>query len=562
MLISFFRLIANLIRLVFLPVTLLVRKRRIRAGSVLAVVIDGAIAPVARRRLLLGRSPVLAFDALARVFDTASRDRRVSGVLVTFRHFAGGGAASASLRELLLRPKAAGKRVVSYLPNGANSRELYAAVAADELILGPASTLGPLGFAVTQPYFARALERLGVEAEVLAHGRYKTAGEQLRKNEMSPEQREQLGQVLEASASELQAALRDGRRVPDETARGWLDAGMWSADRALEEGIADAVLYEDELPAKLGVESLLPWARYAAHSGPLFRPLRAAPRLSVIEVSGVIVARESPGMNVAAEPRLRQALTSARENRRVLGVLLAINSRGGSALASERIWREVQLTARVKPVVAYLSDVAASGGYMIAAGADCIVAEPLSITGSIGVVSGRLLISGLLERVGVRVEVEKRGDRADMFSALRPLDAAERQLLEQQLGELYRHFVGIVAEGRRRSREQIESVAEGRVWSGRQAFAHGLVDRLGGLDVAVEELRGRIGPAARRAEVVLVGARRFRGVRLSGAGASSIGGVAGRERVGRADRAGARLGARARLALVRFWRRLRLRPAR
>jgi protease-4 len=527
----FFRLIANLLTLLLWPLIALVRRGRMRQRRIVHVVIDGSLALVQRRGLPWQRTRAVALDALARTFDNASRDPRVDVVLISLRRLGGGGATACSLRDLIVRLRARGKRVVVYLPNGASgpsgttSHELYVAASASELILGRASSIGPLGFTVEQPYFATALGRLGVEAEVLAHGRFKTAGEQLLRSSMSAPQREQVEALLSDAATELVTALASGRGVPEAEARRWLDLGPCSAERAQTHGLADAVLYDDELSEHLlpgASAGLLPWAHYERHCKPLLRSLRPEPLLAVIEVSGVIVGRAAPGLPSAAEPSLRQALKRARDDRRVLGVLLAINSRGGSALASERLLREVQLTARVKPVVAYLADVAASGGYMIAAGSACIVAQPLSLTGSIGVVSGRLLISGLLEQLGVAVEVVKRGEHADMFSGLRPLGEAERRALLAQLEELYVRFVRLVADGRGRAPEEIEAVAEGRVWSGRAALANGLVDRLGGPDVALEELRSRVGTAGGRALPMLLGARRLPRLGLGSSGADGI----------------------------------------
>src|SRR5690606_26087799 len=188
----------------------------------------------------------------------------------------------------------------------------------------------------------------------------------------------------------------------------------------------------------------------------------------------------------------------AADDPRIKGVIVSIDSRGGSALASDRILHAVRKLAAKKPVVAQMGDAAASGGYMIAVGAGRIVAQPTTVTGSIGVVSARAVLGPLLERAGVAVEVVKRGNRADMFSGMRGLAEDERRDLEAQMAELYAAFVQVVAEGRRRQASDIAALAQGRVWSGAHALEHGLVDVLGGFDQALREVRLELGPGAER----------------------------------------------------------------
>ena len=188
---------------------------------------------------------------------------------------------------------------------------------------------------------------------------------------------------------------------------------------------------------------------------------------------------------------------------------VVVSSRGGSALASDRMLRELTLLAKEKPVAVYMGDVAASGGYMIAVGAPTIVAQPTTVTGSIGVIAARMSAESLLSRIGVAIEVVKRGARADMMNPARPLSGDERSALERQLEEIYRAFLEVVARGRGRSVEQIEPLAGGRVWSGRDAHQHGLLDRLGGFDVALADVVRRIGPSGDRLEPVVVGPEHF-----------------------------------------------------
>lgn len=239
-------------------------------------------------------------------------------------------------------------------------------------------------------------------------------------------------------------------------------------------------------------------------------PVWPRPVLGVIEVHGAIVSRAHfRGASLASEERLVASLRAARQNPRVQGVILHIDSPGGSALASDRIHHEVTRLAEVKPVVACLSNVAASGGYYVAAAAHAIVAQPQTITGSIGVVSARFALGPLLERLGVSTDVVKRGARADLFSPSRKLDAGERAVVERELDAIYAAFLRVVARGRRRPVEEIEPLAQGRVYTGAEAQARGLVDMLGGFERALHELRQMIGPKAAAIEPAIVRASRY-----------------------------------------------------
>jgi protease-4 len=238
--------------------------------------------------------------------------------------------------------------------------------------------------------------------------------------------------------------------------------------------------------------------RYVAVRQPFaFRPVLPKSVVGVIEVHGPIVSRSRLSFGpLASEDRIISALRAARASRRVGAVVLHIDSPGGSAVASNRIHHEVERLAEVKPVVAYLSNVAASGGYYVAAASKVIVAQPQTITGSIGVVSAHFVVRGLLSKLGVSVDVVKRGARADLFSKARPLDDGERAVLEGEMDEFYRTFLGVVARGRGKTVEDIEPLAGGRIYSGIEAQARGLVDVLGGLSDAIERARGLAGDAA------------------------------------------------------------------
>jgi protease-4 len=378
---------------------------------------------------------------------------------------------------------------------GAGTREMLVASAAKRIIVGPESSILPLGVAVEARYFRRVLDKIGVHPEIFARGEFKTAGESLSRDSMSEEQRQQLGAILDVLEDELLSALSNGRRLSRAEVRSLVDAGPYRAADAVARGLADAKAYDDELPKLVAPDAmeparLVPAATYLALRRKPSRPKR----VGVIHVRGPIVSRSPFGMGrVAVDERVMAALRRARESRGVSGVVVLIDSPGGSVLASDRIHHELQRLAEKKPVVACMVNVAASGGYYIAAGAHAIVAQPTTITGSIGVVAAHLVLSPLLEKLGIVTELVKRGARADMLSASRPLDAGEREAMTLEIDGFYRDFVGIVARGRKRSPEEIEPLARGRVYSGLEAHKLGLVDRLGGLDEALDWLRQELG---------------------------------------------------------------------
>jgi protease-4 len=477
------------------PLRALRARRLIRPGTFVALTIDGPVVELPERRpwFRRGAAPATALADVRELVAEMLRDPRVSGLVVEIRSLRAGAATATSLREALARLHAGGKTVVAYLPSGAGSREMLVASAAERIIVGPQSSISPLGVAVETRYFRRTLDRIGVLPEIFARGEFKTAGESLARDSMSAEQREQLGAILDVWANELLGALSRGRQRSMEQARVFLDNGPYRAVDAVASGLVDDTGYDDEVPSLATGQArprLLPWRAF--HS-----VRRGAPkprRVGVIHVRGPIVSRAPLSLGrMAVDERIVGALRAAGSARSLAGVVLLIDSPGGSVLASDRIHHEVVRLAEKKPVVAYLGNIAASGGYYVAAGAHAIVAQPSTITGSIGVVAAHLVLSPLLEKLGIVTELLKRGARADMLSTSRPLDDGERRALGEEIDGYYRDFVAVVAKGRRRPPEEIEKLARGRVYSGLEAERVGLVDRLGGLDVAVEMVREKAG---------------------------------------------------------------------
>jgi len=479
------------------PFRMLRAQRLLQKGTLVVLSIDGPVVELSERRPFWRRLPSRA-TSLARVRELVAlvaADPKVEGLLVEIRALHAGAATATSLRRTLLRLKESNKALYAYLPMGAGSREMLVASAADKIIVGPASSIAPLGVAVETRYFRRTLDRIGVLPEIFARGEFKTAGESLARDSMSAEQREQLGAILDVMEGEFVQALVEGRRRPLEQVRALIDGGPYRAPDAVVRGLTDAMGYDDDLPKLFASADgdrarMVPATRYLG----VRRSASLRRGIGVVKVRGPIVSRAPLGVGRMAESeQVIGALRAAGEASSVRGVVLFVDSPGGSVLASDRIYHEVVRLAEKKPVVAYFANIAASGGYYVGAGAHAIVAEPTTITGSIGVVAAHLVLSPLLGKLGIVTELVKRGARADMLSPSRPLDEGEREAMGREIEGYYREFVDIVARGRQRSAEEIERLARGRVYSGAEAYRLGLVDRLGGFETAVDLVRERLG---------------------------------------------------------------------
>jgi len=508
-----YRLIASLFRLLFWPLLFLRWRRAVRPGTYVAFEIDGGVADIQPPPKLLDRfrkRPV-SLAVLAELTRTLADDRRVQGIVVTLRSFHQGMASALSLHNALRKIRESGREVVVYLPLGGGTKEIFVASAATKIVAVPQTSLSPLGFMVTARYLKGALEKAHLQPEVYARGVYKSAGEQLTRDQMSEREREQQDAILDQLFEMLLAKLAEGRTWNLERARTVVDNAPYLHSEAIKEGLADAAAYEDELKTAIGDRGparITPAGGYLRAKRSLsFPALRSQPVIGVLKVHGAI-AGASPltsELGMATDDALIGAIRIARRDRGIRGLILHINSPGGGALASDRIHHELAAFAAEKPLIAYMANVAASGGYYVAAAAHAIIAQPTTITGSIGVVAARFAIDPLLERIGITTEVLKRGEHADLIAPTRSLRDDERVVIERELEGMYRAFLKVVADGRKQPIESIEKVAEGRVWIGTDAKRVGLVDELGGFEVAVEAARARIGGsgAARLKPVVL-----------------------------------------------------------
>lgn len=398
-----------------------------------------------------------------------------------------------------LYPGAAPKEVAVYLESCGNAEYMMAA-AADRVFLAPGGSWMVMGLRAEPIFLAETLRRIGLQAEVVKVAPWKTAADALARSEISDAHRAQLDRLLQGWYDELVAAVARGRAISEEEVRSAIDSAPLGSEDALARRLVDGTVYEDELAAALGSGGrparIVPFDR--ARQTLYRRPRRRSRRqIGVISVNGMITpgkSRRFPaelpivGNNTAGSATVQQLARAALQNDRLAGVLLHVESNGGSALASDVMWRELSLLNRKKPVVAYLGDVAASGGYYAALPAQKIVCQPAALTGSIGVIMGKLVSAEAMGKIGARRSRVQRGANADIYAGDRPWRQEQRAKVEEQVEQVYGRFKHLVAAARKLSPDALEEVCGGRVWTGRQALEKGLVDDLGSISLATELL--------------------------------------------------------------------------
>ncbi|HEU5483482.1 MAG TPA: signal peptide peptidase SppA, partial [Microlunatus sp.] len=368
----------------------------------------------------------------------------------------------------------------------------------DEVWLQPGGALGLLGVSVEATFLRGAFDKLGIEPQLEQRHEYKSAADRFTRTELTDAHREALDAIAASVFADALSIVAAGRSMSPERVRELVDSGPRTAAEALEARLVDRLGYRDEVLAALrtrvgGEEAELLFADRWKPRRRVRWPARHRQHLALVEVRGGIASgrsRPGPMGSQVGSDTVATQLRAALEDDRVRGVVLRVESPGGSAVASEVIWREVGRVRQAgKPVVVSMGDVAASGGYYVSCPADRIVALPSTLTGSIGVLGGKFVTNELMERLGLTQGAVQQGERARMWSARRGFSDDERERLNAEIDAIYRDFVGKVAAGRGRPVEEIEPMARGRVWTGRDAYELGLVDELGGLRDAARTAR-------------------------------------------------------------------------
>ncbi|MEX2671685.1 MAG: signal peptide peptidase SppA [Phycisphaeraceae bacterium] len=456
---------------------------------------------------------VLTLRQIVTAVDRAADDPRVAGLLVRLSPVGLTMAQAQELAEAVGRFRKPGKATAVWAPTlgegHAANAEYYLASAFEEVHLQAGSDVGLIGFSLPQPYARTLLDRLGVVPRLDGRKAYKTARYPLTEHEMPEPARESLAAVLDSLMTQLTRQVAAGRSMEAHAVRTLIDRGPMLDQAAVESGLVDHVSYRDEVDTRLK-ERLrtepVPLPRYLSRTAERHR---RAPQVALIYGLGVVSRGRHRRRQLMSMPRMgdediASALRTAAESDRIKAVVFRIDSPGGSATASETIWRAVKRTRDAgTPVVVSMGSVAGSGGYYIAAPANRIVAQPGTLTGSIGVVSGKLVTRDAWAKLGVNWQTVQAGEQASMWQASEDFSERQWEMLQAMLDAVYERFKERVAQGRNLSAQAVEEVAQGRIWTGEMAKERSLVDDLGGLSRAIEHARELAElPAAQRVQLV------------------------------------------------------------
>lgn len=493
-------LIVGLIALVLFAGS--VNRTSVARNSVLMLSVSGALPDYVPEDPLteaFGVNPSNSFTNLLTQLRKAKVDDRIGGVLLDIDFPDIGWARADELRDAIADFRQSGKPAYAYMEIGSN-KEYYIATAAEKVFIPPPGDLYVNGFAAEAMFFKGSLDKLGVEADVIQIGpKFKSAPDQYTKKEMGEGQREVINALLDEYYGRFSAAIAEKRKKSVDEIESIIDNAPYNSHQAKELGLIDDSFYKEqvffELKKRLNYrdDDELPYIRSSEYRKVASDSLglNNGPRVAVIFASGAInVGRsnDSPlNGSVVGSDTIVEAVNDAAEDSSIKAIILRVDSPGGSALASDLMWYAIENAKTKKPVVVSMGDVAASGGYYISTNADKIVAQPSTITGSIGVFMGKPVVRGLYDWLGISNEYVLRGKNSGIFRATEKWSTEERAKMEDQTNSIYYdNFLPKVSAGRQMTLEQANSLGQGRVWTGTQAKENGLVDEFGGLEKAIE----------------------------------------------------------------------------
>jgi protease-4 len=424
----------------------------------------------------------------------AGEDDRITGLVLDMRGLGTDWAKIEEFRQAVLEFKSHGKPVTAYI-DACGTREYALAAVADEIVISPEANLMVLGISAELSFMKDTLDKLGMEADFVHVGAYKSAPERMTRTSASDANRRMITAIVDDRYEVLLDMLAESRDVGRNDVVSWIDRGMFDAASALAAGMADTVMYYDQMiDARFGDEKTTPLTHYSLDHPAKARSDQA---VAVVYITGVIVPGESRFDNfqgkLAGSQTVVDQLASVGEDEDVDAVILRIDSPGGSALASDLIWNQIREVQKSKPVIVSMSGLAASGGYYVACLGDSIFADPGTLTGSIGVYAGKMNRSAMYQKVGVNREFITRGRNALLFSDEGGFTDEQRRLFQDQMDSFYERFLAKVAAGRDMTRDEVHAVAQGRVWTGRQGAERGLVDGLGGLRRSLDSAKWMLG---------------------------------------------------------------------
>jgi len=438
---------------------------------------------------------VMGLDHLLKTIDNAANNDKIKGIFLDLTDIPSGMATIEEVRNALLQFKKSGKFIISY-SDDYTQRAYYLATVADKVYLNPQGCVGIKGLAAELMFFKGTLEKLDIQTQIIRHGKFKSAVEPYILDKMSQANREQYQKLLDVLWQQMVDGIATQRKIATEDLNLMADSlKIQLGEDAVKNKLVDKLLYRDEvlteLRAKLGVNekddiNFISAAKFFKVKGKEKISI-GKKKIALVYAIGQIGVGEGDEREIGSD-KLSESIRLARNDSSVKAIVLRINSPGGSALASEVIWREVVLAQKVKPVVVSMGEVAASGGYYIACGAGKIYAQPNTLTGSIGVFGVVPNLEKFFKnKLGITFDVVKTNEHSDYITATRAMQPYETKVLTNQVENIYKAFVGHVAEGRKMKPEDVDSIGQGRVWTGLDAKRIGLVDEIGGLQNAIDD---------------------------------------------------------------------------
>ncbi len=443
----------------------------------------------------------MGLNHILRDLKKAQSDENIEGILLNLRNVPAGVTTLSEIREALLKFKEDGKFIYAYADTY-TQKSYYLATVADSIFMTPEGMFLFSGLSAEATFYKNALDKVGIEMQVIKHGSYKSAAESFTRTDLSQENREQIEGYVGSIWEKMVQDISNSRDIPVDSLNQYADEMISiDSDKLVETGMIDGLIYYDEMIAflkgKMGVKEdddidAIGLDRYKNVPNKVKKEF-SRDKIAVIYAMGLVIDGNA-GEGYIGSERIAKAIRKARRDKSVKAIVFRVNSGGGSVVASDVIYREVKLASEAKPFVASMGNVAASGGYYIVAPADTIVASPSTVTGSIGVIFSMPNMKELMnDKLGITTDVVKTNRHADMYTIFDPLDTDERVLIQKSVDDSYNNFVGLVADNRGKSFDEIDAIAGGRVWSGSDALDLGLIDMFGGLEKSIEVAAGMAG---------------------------------------------------------------------
>lgn len=481
----------------------------IRQYNLLEVELQGEIGEEKERFIipLFPRKKKLTIWDLERIFMHASKSPNVRAILIKIRDLEIGLGRAEAIRRGIAELRESGKRVFIYLESPGNLEYMIGS-AAERIFIPPWSVLNLIGLKAEVTFFKEALDKLGIEAQIRGLGEYKSASEIFTRKTMSEPHRDMMDSIIDDLYRQFVKYIAQSRGVDEERIKSLIDLGPFLPIEALEGGLIDELVYENNLEERIGeilsfrirkirAENFLRILDVKETFRRIMQKIEGNPgTIALVSDSGMIMlgeSRSSGGTKMLGSQTLIRTLRAIASDKNIKALVLRISSPGGSGVASDLIWYQLKVISEKKPVVVSMSDVAASGGYLIALGAKKIVAEAMTLTGSIGIISGKFNLKDFFTKLGVTKDMVVRGKRALMFSSYEKFTKDEEEKLNEIIRVFYEDFIKKVADARGMDFKSAEQLARGRVWTGRQAKEIGLIDEIGGIKEAIRIAKEEIG---------------------------------------------------------------------